>query len=91
MSVVVEKLSSLRRPEVARHLQRLPSEDRRLRFGTYSNDAALEQYVSRIDFAHDKASNYAAVAQKAVEDEIAPPDLSFEQQFRWLFSRPQAA
>ena len=54
MSVVVQNLSPLQRPEVSRHLQRLPSEDRRLRFGTYRTDAALEQYVRRIDFAHDK-------------------------------------
>ncbi|MDB5808756.1 MAG: GCN5-related N-acetyltransferase [Betaproteobacteria bacterium] len=37
-----------------RHLQTLSSEDRRLRFGTYMLDMALEQYVDRIDLAHDK-------------------------------------
>lgn len=36
-----------------RHLRTLPPEDRRLRFGSYMNDAALEHYVNGIDFAHD--------------------------------------
>jgi RimJ/RimL family protein N-acetyltransferase len=54
MGVVVQKLSSVQRPELLRHLKTLPAEDRRLRFGTYMMDAALEQYVNRIDFTHDK-------------------------------------
>jgi RimJ/RimL family protein N-acetyltransferase len=54
MAPVVQKLSSLQRPALLRHLQTLSAEDRRLRFGTYMNDAALEQYVNRIDFTHDK-------------------------------------
>ena len=54
MSVTVQKLSPLQRPDLWRHLQMLPSEDRRLRFGTDRNKAALEQYVGSIDFAHDK-------------------------------------
>jgi RimJ/RimL family protein N-acetyltransferase len=54
MAAVVQKLSSLRRPELLRHLKTLSAEDRRLRFGAYMMDAALEHYVNRIDFAHDK-------------------------------------
>jgi RimJ/RimL family protein N-acetyltransferase len=54
MDTVVQKLSSLQRPALLQHLQTLSPEDRRLRFGTYMNDAALDQYVNRIDFAHDK-------------------------------------
>ena len=54
MATVVQKLTSLQRPEMSRHLKTLPAEDRRLRFGTYMMDAALEHYVDRIDFARDK-------------------------------------
>ena len=50
----VQKLSSVQRPELFRHLKTLSAEDRRLRFGTYMMDAALDQYVHGIDFAHDK-------------------------------------
>ena len=53
MGTVVQKLSSLQRPALLQHLQTLSPEDRRLRFGTYMNTWALEQYVNRIDFAHD--------------------------------------
>jgi RimJ/RimL family protein N-acetyltransferase len=54
MITVVQKLSSVQRSEMFRHLKTLAAEDRRLRFGTYMLDGALEQYVSRIDFARDK-------------------------------------
>lgn len=188
MSVVIQKLSSLQRPDVLRHLQTLSAADRRLRFGSFMNDAALERYVSDIDFSHDKvfgiygrdmhlvgiahlaldrdhhcaelglsvepaqrgkgyglallnrgklsavnlgyttlfmhclseneimihlarkaglrlvteqgevdahlkldATSYGAVAQEAVEDQIALADLLFKQQFQWLFKRPHAA
>jgi RimJ/RimL family protein N-acetyltransferase len=188
MSTAVQKLSSLQRPALQRHLQTLSPEDRRLRFGTFMNDAALEQYVNRIDFTHDKvfgiygsdlaligmahlaldrdhhyaelglsvepahrghgyglallnrgklsavtrgyttlfmhclaenqimihlarkaglklvteqgevdahltleATSHGAVAQEALEDQIALADLLFKQQFQWLFRRPHAA
>ncbi len=52
--VTVQKLSSVQRPEMFRHLKTLTPEDRRLRFGTYMLDGALQQYVSRIDFTRDK-------------------------------------
>lgn len=54
MNTVIQKLSPLERPDLLRHLRTLPPEDRRLRFGTYMHDAALEHYVNGIDFAHDK-------------------------------------
>ena len=54
MDAVIQKLSSLQRPAMLRHLQTLSPEDLRLRFGTYMKDAALDQYVNRIDFMHDK-------------------------------------
>ena len=37
------------------------------------------------------ATSYGAVAQEAVEDQIALADLLFKQQFQWLFKRPHAA
>lgn len=54
MVPVVQKLSSLQRAEMLRHLLTLSDEDRRLRFGTYMNDTALERYVNRIEFTRDK-------------------------------------
>src|SRR3954468_4070519 len=54
MVTVVQKLSSVQHPEMLRHLKTLPDEDRRLRFGTYMGNAALEQYVNRMDFSRDK-------------------------------------
>ena len=54
MIPAVQKLSSVQRPVVLRHLLTLSEDDRRLRFGTYMSDAALANYVQRIDFARDK-------------------------------------
>lgn len=51
--LVVQKLVAFQREEIVRHLQRLSPHDRRLRFGTYVNDAAIERYVTNIDFARD--------------------------------------
>jgi len=38
-----------------------------------------------------EATSHAAVAQEALEDQIALADLLFKQQFQWLFQRPHAA
>jgi RimJ/RimL family protein N-acetyltransferase len=54
MLTVVQKLSSVQRPDMLRHLKTLSDEDRRLRFGTYMTDSALEHYADCIDFARDK-------------------------------------
>lgn len=54
ISPIVQKLSSVQRAELLRHLETLPDEDRRLRFGTYMTGPALEDYVNRIDFTRDK-------------------------------------
>ncbi len=51
---VVQKLVAFQRQEILQHLLRLPPQDRRLRFGTYMNDAAVAAYVEKIDFARDK-------------------------------------
>ncbi|HSN39590.1 MAG TPA: GNAT family N-acetyltransferase, partial [Burkholderiales bacterium] len=50
----VQKLVTFQRQEILQHLLRLPPQDRRLRFGTYMNDAAVAAYVEKIDFARDK-------------------------------------
>ena len=54
MSIVIQKLSSLQRPDLQRHLRTLPPADRRLRFGTFMKDDALDHYVDGIDFARDR-------------------------------------
>lgn len=53
-TVMVQKLAAFQRGKIARHLQRLSPEDRRLRFGTYMSDAAIERYVKNINFGRDK-------------------------------------
>jgi len=52
--VAVPRLQGLHRAEVLRHLLRLQPEDRRLRFGQAVRDDAVEGYVARIDFSHDR-------------------------------------
>ena len=39
---------------LVRHLVRLPADDRRLRFGTATDDALIERYVAGIDFSRDR-------------------------------------
>jgi len=51
---VVQKLGVYQRREIMRHLQRLSPQDRRLRFGIYMSDAAVERYVNGIDFSRDR-------------------------------------
>jgi RimJ/RimL family protein N-acetyltransferase len=57
----VQKLSSLHRAQMLRHLLRLPANDRRLRFGGPVRDSALESYVNRIDFSRDRVFGIFAV------------------------------
>ena len=52
--VVVQKLTGAHREQVARHLLRLPPNDRRLRFGAPMRDDSIAAYVARIDFARDQ-------------------------------------
>ncbi len=54
MNGVVQKLTPVQRPALVRHLKTLSPEDRRLRFGAFMADAALESYVGAIDFSLDK-------------------------------------
>ncbi len=54
MSAMVQKLVAFQRGEIVRHLQCLSAGDRRLRFGTYMTDGAIENYVRGISFARDK-------------------------------------
>jgi RimJ/RimL family protein N-acetyltransferase len=54
MSIAIQKILSLERPQILLHLQKLSEADRYLRFGTYMHDEALAEYVKRIDFKRDK-------------------------------------
>jgi RimJ/RimL family protein N-acetyltransferase len=76
MAIIVQKLSASRRADLLRHLQKLPADDRRLRFGTPMNDAALEHYVAGIDFGrdkvfgvHDAGMELVGMAHLALDDE----------------------
>ena len=51
--ILVRELSRLERPALEPHFLALGHEDRRLRFGTAFNDAAVRAYVGRIDFERD--------------------------------------
>ena len=52
MSIVYE-LPARRRPRIAEHLKKLPTEDRFLRFGGPTSDEAIDRYVESIDFERD--------------------------------------
>jgi GNAT superfamily N-acetyltransferase len=51
--ILVRELSRAERPALEPHFLALGGEDRRLRFGSVFNDAALRAYVARIDFERD--------------------------------------
>ncbi|MDH4094999.1 MAG: GNAT family N-acetyltransferase [Betaproteobacteria bacterium] len=53
MQIVTRELRHMERAKVAAHLRRLDAEDRRLRFGLAVADAAIDDYVARIDFDRD--------------------------------------
>lgn len=53
-AIAVQKLRLQHRGAIARHLIRLPAEDRRLRFGRPMRDDAIERYVGGIDFSRDR-------------------------------------
>ena len=53
MHIVTRELLRLERAKFATHLRALDSEDRRLRFGLALPDAAIDEYVARIDFGRD--------------------------------------
>ena len=53
-SVAVQRLTPRHRPEILRHLLRLPPEDRRLRFGRAIQDAAIHAYVAGLDLERDR-------------------------------------
>jgi GNAT superfamily N-acetyltransferase len=53
MRIVTRELPRLERAKFATHLRALEQGDRRLRFGAALPDAAIDEYVARIDFARD--------------------------------------
>ncbi|MBI1943002.1 MAG: GNAT family N-acetyltransferase [Betaproteobacteria bacterium] len=58
--VAVQKLNPRHRDDIARHLLRLPAEDRRLRFGRAIRDQAIGEYVAGIDLGRDRAFGVSA-------------------------------
>lgn len=54
-NVLVRELSRLDRTAMEQHFLALEAEDRRLRFGIAIGDAAVRDYVARIDFERDAA------------------------------------
>lgn len=55
MNIPIRELSRLDRAALEPHFLALDREDRRLRFGTPINDAAVRAYLQRIDFERDAA------------------------------------
>ncbi|MDH3318330.1 MAG: GNAT family N-acetyltransferase [Betaproteobacteria bacterium] len=53
MRIVTRELPRLERAKFATHLRALDAGDRRLRFGIVLADAAIDEYVARVDFARD--------------------------------------
>jgi GNAT superfamily N-acetyltransferase len=53
MRITTREVPRLERGKYAAHLRRLEAEDRRLRFGLAITDAAIDDYVARIDFDRD--------------------------------------
>jgi len=53
MPIVTRALPRLERAKFSAHLRALDHEDRRLRFGLALPDAAIDEYVARIDFDRD--------------------------------------
>lgn len=54
-AIAVHRLNPRHREDIVRHLQQLPEEDRRLRFGHAIRDEAIRVYVEGIDFERDRA------------------------------------
>lgn len=53
MKIITRKLPRPEHTKFACHLRKLDAEDRRLRFGLAIGDAAIDDYVTRIDFGRD--------------------------------------
>ena len=84
-----KRLHTADRGAVAAHLLGLSSEDRRLRFGRAMSEAALRDYVARIDFARDAVFGFLAddlslsgAAHLAVVDGVAELGVSVLAAFR---------
>jgi len=83
MTVVVQRLTAGARAPLAEHFLALPTEDRRLRFGTAAPDERLTTYVNDIDFdrdavfaVHDDRLALVGVAHVAISDDFAELGLS---------------
>ena len=54
MIPLVQKLSAFQRGALLEHLLALSAENRRLRFGMWTNDDTIRRYVEKIDFVSDR-------------------------------------
>ena len=54
MNAAIRLLTSAAREQIAQHFNRLPAEERSLRFGAALDDAPIRYYVAGIDFARDR-------------------------------------
>ncbi len=83
MTVTVQRLSEGARAALMAHFLALPTEDRRLRFGSLPNAEGIAGYVDRIDFdcdavfgVHDDRLALVGVAHVAFSDDFAELGLS---------------
>ena len=83
MTVIVQRLTDSARASLAEHFLALPTEDRRLRFGTAVPAERLTAYANDIDFdrdavfaVHDDRLALVGVAHVAISDDFAELGLS---------------
>ena len=81
-AIAVQRLVAGQRDAIARHLLRLPADDRRLRFGQPMRDDAIERYVGGIDFDRDQVFailgaelEVVGLAHLALDDEAQHAEL----------------
>ena len=86
---LARRLHAADRGAFAAHLVALSGEDRRLRFGRALSDAALHDYVARIDFERDAVFGFAAdgpslggAAHLAIVDGVAELGVSVLAAYR---------
>jgi GNAT superfamily N-acetyltransferase len=87
--IFAQRLHTADRGAVTAHLLALSSEDRRLRFGRALSDAALRDYVARIDFDRDAMFGFLAedlslggAAHLAIVDGVAELGMSVLAAYR---------
>ena len=85
---MIRKLFKHEYPDVAKHLKRFNSDDRRLRFGCIASDSYIDDYVSGIHYSdavfgiHDDDLNLVGSAHVGIQNSVAELGLSVEQEHR---------